>query len=146
MEYISENIGALTLFSTHYHELTSLDKKYKTIKNVHVSAVEEEGKITFLHKVKNGSIDKSYGIHVARLAQMPEELLKRADEILKEYESGSKKNKRDETKVQLSFDFNEEVKEEKNELKEKIDNIDPLKMTPLEALNYLYELKQSIKK
>ncbi len=146
LEYISENIGALTLFSTHYHELTSLDKKYKTIKNVHVSAVEEEGKITFLHKVKNGSIDKSYGIHVARLAQMPEELLKRADEILKEYESGSKKNKRDETKVQLSFDFNEEVKEEKNELKEKIDKIDPLKMTPLEALNYLYELKQSIKK
>ena len=74
LEYINDNIKALTLFSTHYHELTSLEKKYKTIKNVHVSAIEEAGKITFLHKIKNGAIDKSYGIHVARLADMPEAL------------------------------------------------------------------------
>ena len=86
LEYISDNIGAFTLFSTHYHELTRLDKKYKNIKNVHVSAVENGNEITFLHKVKNGAVDKSYGIHVARLAKMPEELLNKAEEILNEYE------------------------------------------------------------
>ena len=144
LEYISDNIKALTLFSTHYHELTSLEKKYKTIKNVHVSAIEESGKITFLHKIKNGAVDKSYGIHVARLAEMPDKLLERADEILKEYETGSKKKIDKEEKVQLSFSFLEEDK--KDDLKEKIEKINPLEMTPIEALNYLYDLKMSIKK
>jgi len=144
LEYISDNIKALTLFSTHYHELTSLEKKYKTIKNVHVSAIEEAGKITFLHKIKNGAVDKSYGIHVARLADMPEKLLTRADEILKEYENGNKKKVEKEEKIQLSFSFEEEEKHD--DLKEKIESINPLEMTPIEALNYLYELKMSIKK
>ena len=142
LEYISDNIKALTLFSTHYHELTSLEKKYKTIKNVHVSAVENEGKITFLHKVKSGAIDKSYGIHVARLAEMPDILLERADEILRAYENGSHKLKREEEKVQLSFDFQEEKHDDN--LKEKLLKINPLEMTPIEALNYLYELKMNI--
>ena len=145
LEYINENIYALTLFSTHYHELTSLEKRFKTIKNVHVSAIEEEGKITFLHKVKDGAIDKSYGIHVARLASMPEDLLKRADEILKEYENGSK-TKKEAPKIQLSLDFDEENNKKESELQKKLDSIDPLNMTPIDALNYLYDLKQSIKK
>ncbi len=145
LEYINENIHALTLFSTHYHELTSLEKRFKTIKNVHVSAIEEEGKITFLHKVKDGAIDKSYGIHVARLASMPEDLLKRADEILKEYENGNK-IKKEAPKIQLSLDFEEESMKKESELQKKLDSIDPLNMTPIDALNYLYDLKQSIKK
>ncbi len=145
LEYINENIHALTLFSTHYHELTSLEKRFKTIKNVHVSAIEEEGKITFLHKVKDGAIDKSYGIHVARLASLPEDLLKRADEILKEYENGNK-NKKEAPKIQLSLDFEEENTKKESELQKKLDSIDPLNMTPIDALNYLYDLKQSIKK
>ena len=69
------------MFSTHYHELTVLDKKLKRLKNVHVSAHEENGNVTFLHKIKEGSIDKSYGLHVAKLAKLPEALLSRADEI-----------------------------------------------------------------
>ncbi len=144
LEYISTKIKALTLFSTHYHELTRLDKQFKTIKNVHVSAIENKGTITFLHKVKPGAVDKSYGIHVARLASMPEDLLTRASEILAEYES-NKKNKEVE-KVQLSFDFEEKEKQEIDDLKEQINKIDPLNMTPMEALNYLYELKLNIKK
>lgn len=143
LEYISDNIGALTLFSTHYHELTSLERRYKTIKNVHVSAVEEDGKITFLHKIKDGAIDKSYGIHVARLALMPDALLKRADEILKEYESGKKKDVNS-NKVQLSFELLETPKEE-DELEKKLKNINPLSMSPIEALNYLYDLTQDLK-
>ena len=86
LEYIHDKIKAKTMFSTHYHELTSLEKDLKHLKNVHVSAIEKEGQITFLHKVKNGAVDKSYGIHVASLAHLPESLIKRADEILNIYE------------------------------------------------------------
>ena len=144
LEYISDNIGAFTLFSTHYHELTRLDKKYKNIKNVHVSAVENGNEITFLHKVKNGAVDKSYGIHVARLAKMPEELLNKAEEILNEYESNSKK-KNPEEKIQLAMDFEPNVKKD-DIIKETIEKIDVLNTTPIEALNLLFDLKQKIKK
>ncbi len=144
LEYISENIGAFTLFSTHYHELTRLDKKFKNIKNAHVSAVENGNQITFLHKVKNGAVDKSYGIHVARLAKMPDELLDRAEEILSEYESNSKK-KNPEEKVQLAMNFEPNVKKD-DIIKETIDKIDVLNTTPMEALNILFDLKQKIKK
>ena len=144
LEYISENIGAFTLFSTHYHELTRLDKKFKNIKNVHVSAVENGNQITFLHKVKNGAVDKSYGIHVARLAKMPDELLDRAEEMLSEYESNSKK-KNPEEKVQLAMNFEPNVKKD-DIIKETIDKIDVLNTTPMEALNILFDLKQKIKK
>ena len=144
LEYISDNIKSFTLFSTHYHELTRLDKKYKNIKNVHVSAVENGNEITFLHKVKNGAVDKSYGIHVARLAKMPDSLLKRADEILNEYESNAKK-KNPEEKIQLTMDFETNVKKD-DIIKETIENIDVLNTTPMEALNVLFDLKQKIKK
>ncbi len=145
LEYICENIKALTLFSTHYHELTSLDKKYKLIKNVHVEAIENNGEITFLHKVKNGAIDKSYGIHVARLAGLPDSLLERATSILAKYENTSKKEVKEE-KIQLSFDFEEKEKKEEENLKKELANMDPLNMTPMEALNYLYELKRKAQK
>lgn len=144
LEYIGDYIGAFTLFSTHYHELTRLDKKYKNIKNVHVSAVENGNEITFLHKVKNGAVDKSYGIHVARLAKMPEELLNKAEEILNEYESNSKK-KNPEEKIQLAMDFEPNVKKD-DIIKETIEKIDVLNTTPIEALNLLFDLKQKIKK
>lgn len=144
LEYISDYIGAFTLFSTHYHELTRLDKKYKNIKNVHVSAVENGNEITFLHKVKNGAVDKSYGIHVARLAKMPEELLNKAEKILNEYESNSKK-KNPEEKIQLAMDFEPNVKKD-DIIKETIEKIDVLNTTPIEALNLLFDLKQKIKK
>ena len=144
LEYISDNIGAFTLFSTHYHELTRLDKKYKNIKNVHVSAVENGNEITFLHKVKNGAVDKSYGIHVARLTKLPEELLNKAEEILNEYESNSKK-KNPEEKIQLAMNFEPNVKKD-DIIKETIEKIDVLNTTPIEALNLLFDLKQKIKK
>ena len=141
LEYIHDKIKAKTMFSTHYHELTALEKDLKHLKNVHVSAVEKDGKITFLHKVKNGPVDKSYGIHVASLAHLPESLIKRADEILNVYE---KKNVKKETFTQTSlFELTEsEAEPKKNPIEEKIKAINPLEMTPMEALNYLYELKK----
>ena len=91
LEYIHDNIGAKTLFSTHYHELTLLSSNLSHLKNVHVSAIEEDGKLTFLHKIKNGSVDKSYGINVASLANLPKSLIKRAEEILEMYENQEKR-------------------------------------------------------
>ena len=144
LEYISENIKAFTLFSTHYHELTKLDRKFKNIKNVHVSAVENGDTITFLHKVKDGAVDKSYGIHVARLAKMPDSLLNRANEILNEYETKAKKKEAPE-KVQLSMDFFPN-NEKDDIIKKKIEEIDLMNTTPIAALNLLYELKEELKK
>lgn len=143
LEYIHDKIKAKTMFSTHYHELTSLEKDLKHLKNVHVSAIEKEGQITFLHKVKNGAVDKSYGIHVASLAHLPESLIKRADEILNIYE---KKSIKKETFTQTSlFELTEsEAEPKKNVIEEKIKAMNPLEMTPMEALNYLYELKKEI--
>ncbi len=138
LEYVDSNIKCKTLFSTHYHELTSLENEFKTIKNVHVEAVDNNGVVTFLHKVKPGFTDKSYGIHVASLANMPESIIKRANDILSVYEN--KKEKRPENK-QITFEF----KEEKDILRDEIDKIDILNITPIEAINKLYELKQIAK-
>ncbi len=140
LKYVSTKIRCKTLFSTHYHELTVLETEIPTIKNVHVSAVEENGKLTFLHKIKNGAVDKSYGIHVAKLAGLPDEVIEDALKILSVYESKPAIKKKD-TQIQLVMDF----PEEKNDpIKEKLEKIDPLRMTPIEALNVLYELKSEV--
>lgn len=145
IEYIHDNIKAITFFSTHYHELTSLEEHKAHIKNVHVSAHEENGVITFLHKVKDGSVDKSYGIHVAKLAQLPDSLIKRADEILMSYEN--KKTKK-EVVSQISMNLEESVApiNKYDIIKKKLDDINPLELSPMEALNVLYELKSEMDK
>ena len=142
IEYINKNIKCKTLFSTHYHELTDLDKTLKGLKNVHVSAVEENGNITFLHKIKEGSIDKSYGIHVAKLANLPNNLIERASNILSVYEN--KEQKRD-VKIQESLPIDELIVESKSALEEEIKKINILEITPMEAMNILYNLKEKVK-
>lgn len=141
IEYISENIGAKTFFSTHYHELTDLENNLKGLKNIHVSAYEENGNITFLHKIKEGSVDRSYGIYVAKLAKMPDNLIKRADQILKVYEN--KELKRD-IKIQEALPLDELINP-KSELESELEKINLLETTPLDALNILYRLKGKIK-
>ena len=143
LEYIHDKIKAKTLFSTHYHELTSLSADLKGIKNVHVSAIEEAGKITFLHKVKVGAVDKSYGIHVASLAKLPKDLIDRATDILKVYENKSSK-KQPFTQTSLFIPIEEDKKEDV--LEKKLKEINPLDITPIEALNILYELKKEADK
>lgn len=141
LEYVNKTIKCKTLFSTHYHELTALEN-VDGIKNVHVEAYEKDGNVTFLHKVKDGAVDKSYGIHVAKLAGMPNVLLERASEILKYYESNDKEVPVS-TNMQVAFQF-EEV--EKSPVLDRLQEIDPLKCTPMEAINLLYELKELSKK
>ena len=138
IEYIHQNIKGKTFFSTHYHELTDLENTLKHLKNIHVSAYEEDGKLVFLHKIKEGSVDKSYGIHVAKLAGLPSNLISRADDILKVYES--KENKRD-IKVQESLPIDDLIVK-KSKVEEEIEKINPLETSPMEALNILFKLKE----
>jgi len=141
IEYIEKNIKCKTFFSTHYHELTDLENSLDSVKNIHVSAVEENGYITFLNKIKEGSIDKGYGIHVAKLSGLPLSLIKRADQILKVYENNEQKR---DIKIQQSLPLEELIKEE-NKIEKELKELDLLNITPLEALNILYNLKDKIK-
>ena len=140
LDYVTKKIQCKTLFSTHYHELTSMERDNPSIKNVHVSAVEENGKITFLHKIKNGAVDKSYGIHVAKLAGMPDEVISEAQEILNVYEA-TPKRKKGESQIQLFMNFEED---KSDPVIEEIKKLDPLNMTPMQAMNTLFELKEKV--
>ena len=142
IEYIHDKIKAKTFFSTHYHELTDLEKTLMGVKNIHVSALEENGNIIFLHKIKEGSVDKSYGIHVARLANMPDTLIKRASKILEVYEN--KEFKRD-IKIQEALPLDELMNND-SKVEEALKELNPLEMTPMAALNKIFELKEMIKK
>lgn len=140
LEYVANKIKCKTLFSTHYHELTDMEKNIPNLKNKHVSAVEENGNITFLHKVKDGSVDKSYGINVAKLAGLPDEVIDRASGILNIYEN---KEKKTDTIIQTTLPLN--FDEKKSEVEEEVKNIDILNITPIEAINILSKLREKVK-
>ena len=140
IEYISKNIKCKTLFSTHYHELTDMASTLFDVKNVHVSINESDGDITFLHKVMDGAVDKSYGINVAKLANLPDKVISRANELLEIFESKEKNTKPKVTQYQLNLDSPEEKKEDK--LRDYLGTIDPLYVTPIEAINILDKLKK----
>lgn len=158
IEYVHDHIGAKTLFSTHYHELTVLEDKLPQLKNVHVRAEEYNGTVVFLHQIKEGAADKSYGIHVAQLAELPEDLISRAQDILKELEhSGNKpevpvqKPQVKEEPAQLSFFDEAEKPAEAPKLSKKekqvldaFKSLNILDMTPLEAMNEMYKLQKKL--
>ena len=141
IEHIHNNIKAKTLFSTHYHELTDLEDNLEKLKNIHVGAYEEKGNLTFLHKIKDGSVDKSYGIHVAKLANLPKSLIDRASTILKVYETNEEKR---DVKIQQTLPLDEIVRPEKSLVEQELEKINPMEITPMEALNTLYKLKQKM--
>lgn len=150
-KYIAENINAKTIFATHYHELTELEKNTKNVVNYRIEVEEKDGKVSFLRTIVKGGADKSYGIEVAKLAGLPRSIIKEANKILKSLE------KERENSYQLSlfenleyenYDRLEELENTIDELNKKIDKIrqmDINNMTPLEALNNLVKLKEEIK-
>ncbi|MBM7644424.1 DNA mismatch repair protein MutS [Scopulibacillus daqui] len=162
VEYIHDHISAKTLFSTHYHELTQLEEQLSRLKNVHVTAMEEDGKVVFLHKVLPGQADKSYGIHVAKLASLPDALIDRANVILNDLEGKEEEktlpipshNRISENSEQLAFFANETSNKQERpaaDSKEKqiitaLKSIDLLAMNPMEAMNELYRLQTLLKK
>ena len=174
IEYVSETSHAKTLFSTHYHELTTLDQQLSSLKNVHVAADEYQGELIFLHKVKEGAVDDSYGIQVAKLANLPEKVIERAQVILnafeqngvldenvhrQHYNDNSKdienknhlNNKEEHSTIkqtdvfeQTSFDLFNS-NETQSEIEAQIKNLNISNMTPIEALLKLSELQNQLR-
>ena len=145
IEYIHENIKCKTLFSTHYHELTILEQDLPGLKNVHVSAEEINGDIVFMHKVLKGSVDQSYGINVAKLANIPLDVILRAKDILYKLESNEKKG------IDLSLSnyqaplLYDSKTEKETFVLDSIKNANIYAMNPLEAMNLLSDLQKKLK-
>lgn len=138
IEYIVKHVHAKTFFSTHYHEITKLSEKISGVKNIHCDVSEEGGKVTFLYKMLPGQMDRSYGVNVARLAGLPQEITDRAEELLVSLEN----------QKTISQGVIKEIKPEekkKDPLREELSALDPMTLSPLEALNYLIALKKKAK-
>ncbi len=138
IEYIVRFVHAKTFFSTHYHEITKLSEKIPSVKNIHCDVKESDGKVTFLYKMRDGSMDRSYGVNVAKLAGLPNEIIERADELLISLEQNSA--------IKESQVKNVVAEEKpKDTLREEIKKLDPMTLSPLDALNYLIDLKKRCK-
>lgn len=139
IEYIMRNIKAKTLFSTHYHELTEMAEKNPSIRNVHVDVHEEDDKVTFLYRVIDGKADKSYGINVARLAHLPSSVLDRAKQILDNLELQPNMVGEVQAPVVIEKENPQHV-----QIIDQVKQVDVNKMTPMEAIQFLYELKDKM--
>lgn len=137
LEFIDEAIGAKTLFSTHYHELTELAEEHQSMRNVHVDVREEKNEIEFRYRVIEGKADKSYGINVAKLAHLPKVVLDRASQLLLNFE-----NQDNNQNYQPSLFVMDQVQPEKSQLLQQLQELDIDSMTPRDALDCLYELKK----
>ena len=155
VEYITKKIKAKTLFATHYHELSELESKLKSVKNYKILIKEENDKITFLRKITEGSIDRSYGIQVANLAGLPEEVVGRAKEILRQLDESdinkpfARKKNRVNDNFQVSM-FQPDTGEkgqnkEYRELTENIKNIDIENLTPMQSFKLLNDIIEKAK-
>ncbi len=144
-EYITREIGAKTLFATHYHELTELERAIEGVRNMHVATKEDGGTVTFLRKVREGHTDESYGVHVAALAGVPEPVVKRAGEVLKQIEEEHAVSMEDFTApkfTQVVFDIGGKTTKESHPAVEELKGLDIDNMTPLDAMNALWKLKK----
>ena len=147
VEYTHSNkIGAKTLFATHYHELTDMEERFEGVVNYNIAAKKRGDSIIFLRKIVRGGTDDSYGIEVAKLAGVPNEVVKRAKEILSEIESGAQVSLPKGVKAQSTepeFDlFSGIVASKDSEAADKIRGLDINTLTPIEAMNFLFELKK----
>lgn len=142
IRYIATQVKATTIFSTHYHELTELSEHLSVLKNIHVGAVEKDGKVVFLHKILQGPADKSYGIHVASLAGLPNDLIKQSETILKRLESSTNQGNIKPQQVNL---VTPEIVNEVNpyqEIAEKLNEIQLNELSPIEAWHMLENLQK----
>ncbi|MDL2241909.1 DNA mismatch repair protein MutS, partial [Bacteroidales bacterium OttesenSCG-928-L03] len=154
VEYIHEHpkYTAKTLFATHYHELNEMEKSFKRIKNFNVSVKEVDNKVIFLRKLVKGGSEHSFGIHVAKMAGMPQSIVKRGNEILSQLESDNRKNGISKPMKQISteregyqmnfFQLDDPVL---SQIRDEIINIDINNLTPMEALNKLNDIKRIVK-
>ncbi len=150
IEYIADKkqLGAKTLFATHYHELTELEEQIPAVKNYNIAVKKRGDDIIFLRRIISGGADDSYGIEVSKLAGIPDRVIKRAHQILKELESGQQtslgptgRHKKIDAaqEEQITFGIMKQ-----SAVSERLKNLDVNTLTPLEALNLIYELKQLV--
>ena len=157
-EYIHEKIKAKTIFATHYHELTDLEKKYKNVVNYRIEVNEKNGKVMFLRNIVKGGADKSYGIEVAKLAGLPKEILKQSKKILNRLEQKKELIEKTINVQQLSlFDQLLEIEDEDTEIVDEtndeivkeiiyeLENKDVNNMTPMDAMKFVFELKNKLR-
>ena len=153
IEYIHNRTGAKTLFATHYHELTDLSTSLTQLENVHVATLEKDGQVTFLHKIEAGPADKSYGIHVAKIAGLPNDLLMRADQILTRLEeqanekpslNPSNKGANDSKENQVSEQISLFTETTESPVLEKLRQLDIYNMTPMEVMLAVAEMKKHL--
>ena len=137
IEYIAKNIHCMTLFSTHYHELTFLEDKGLGIQNVHASARVDNDHLVFEYLIKKGKSNKSYGVNVAKLAKLPDEVIQRANRVLETLEENNVEDRLVEEKVTII--------EKESEVEKYLKTIDPMALSPLDALSTLIELKKLLK-
>lgn len=146
IEYIHNDIKAQTLFSTHYHELTKLSEELEHVTNLHVKAKENKDQMVFLYQIERGPSDKSYGIQVAALANLPEKIIKRSKQILKILEKESQYNQVDLFTLMEEPEIEYLIPNDVKQLIEEISNIDTDQMTPIDALIKLKYLQNLLKK
>ncbi|WP_429970702.1 DNA mismatch repair protein MutS [Fructilactobacillus sp. Tb1] len=169
IEYIHDKVHAKTMFSTHYHELTDLSAELKHLKNVHVGAAEKDGKLVFLHKVLDGAADKSYGINVAQLAGLPDDLLARAQSVLDQFENNEQTDSKvahlaispvkapvavepeiDEDqqlelfKVETKPTETSQLSKKETKVMNEIEKTDLMSLNPMEVMNLVYKWKQKL--
>lgn len=145
-EYIhnSPRLGCKTLFATHYHEMTQLADQLPRAHNLRVAVAEEAGEVVFLHQIVPGGADRSYGVHVARLAGMPGAVINRAWALLEELENNGPKSTSNPAGYQLQMPFSEQ--QVSNEALDELKDLDIANMTPLEAINVLFRLQERVNK
>ena len=134
-----KKLGAKTLFATHYHELTSMEQEIPEIRNFNIAVKKRQGEMIFLRKIVPGAADDSYGVEVAKLAGLPDKLIARARAVLKELESGAPKAP---TVQKQASDQVSLMDLQADEIREKLSAINVETLTPIEAMNILYQLKQ----
>ncbi len=162
IEYIHQHVKAKTLFSTHYHELTQLSEIYPSVVNYNARCIEKDQRVIFLHQIEPGKADKSYGVYVAHIAGMPLEITARAKELLLSYEKDVVHNEQSPPSQQISFfeqpevavtnakqakkDTQQSVSDHDRELLQEVKNANIISMTPIEAMNFLFDLQNRLKK
>ena len=144
MEYLHNHNQTRALFATHYHELTALDKRLHRV-SLHTMRVKEwQGEIVFLHEVGAGAVDRSYGIHVARLAGLPDSVLARAEQVLAQLEEKKAAQKPLFDDLPLFANI-EKTAPKESEIEKKLKALDVDNLSPREALDVLYQMKKEIK-
>ena len=142
LEYAADRrrLGAKTLFATHYHELTDIERELEGVRNYNIAVKKRGGDIVFLRKIVPGAADDSYGVEVAKLAGLPDRVITRARELLRELESGAPVR----TVTVAAPDQLSIASMENDALRRRLESLAVETLTPIEAMNALYELKQML--